>query len=99
MRKLHILTAVTSAVVIMGTTSCDVSPEEKDTSKIPLSNLTWNDVGKIYGNNSDATEIFKKEKWKDFKGKKVRWSGKVGEIETTFGVLSMSIIMLSLIHI
>ena len=93
MTKLHILTAVTSAVVIMGTTSCDVSPEEKDTSKIPLSNLTWNDVGKIYGNNSDATEIFKKEKWKDFKGKKVRWSGKVGEIETTFGVLSMSIIM------
>lgn len=74
-------------------TSCDVSPEEKDTSKIPLSNLTWSEVGEIYGNDSKTTEIFKKDKWKDFEGKKVRWTGKVSEIETTLGTLSMSIIM------
>lgn len=58
-----------------------------------MSNLTWSEVGKIYGNDSDATEIFKKDKWKDFEGKKVRWTGKVSEIESTLGVLSMSIVM------
>ena len=93
MKKLYILPIVASVVVLTGITSCDVSPEEKDTSKIPLSNLTWSEVGKIYGNDSDATEIFKKDKWKDFEGKKVRWTGKVSEIESTLGVLSMSIVM------
>lgn len=93
MKKLRILPLMASVIVMVGMTSCDVSPEEKDTSKIPLSNLTWGEVGKIYGNDSDATEIFKKDKWKDFKGKKVRWKGKVSEIETTFGTLSMSVVM------
>lgn len=67
--------------------------QDKDTSQIALSNLTWSEVGAIYGNESGRTEIFKKNKWKDYKGKKVRWSGQVAEIEETFGVLQMSIVM------
>lgn len=93
MKKLHILPLAASVMVMVGMTSCDVSPAEKDTSKIPLSDLTWSDVGRIYGTDSSSTEIYKKDKWKDFKGKKVRWEGKVSEIETTFGTLSMSIVM------
>lgn len=83
MKKLHILTTVAFAIVIMGTLQ---------KKKTHLKSLCPR-VDKIYGNDSDATEIFKKDKWKDFKGKKVRWSGKVGEIETTFVALSISIIM------
>lgn len=31
---------------------------DKDTSQIALSNLTWSEVGAIYGNESGRTEIF-----------------------------------------
>ncbi len=79
-------------IALIAAPSCDLS-QKKDLSKIPLSDIQWRDVGPIYGSDSNKTELQKDQAWARFEGKKVRWSGEVGDVETMFGVLSINVIM------
>jgi len=52
----------------------------------PVSSISWQQVDRIYNLKSDSTDIQKRDAWKDFKGKRVVWSGEVSEISD--GMLS-----------
>jgi hypothetical protein len=76
--------------------SCE-SKSEKEKSELarigaePLSDITWEEIDKIYNPKSTFTELQKDEHWKNYKGKKVRWSGKVSSVGETFGTLQLQV--------
>lgn len=49
----------------------------------PISNITWQEIDKIYSKRSKVTDLQKNEIWKRYKGKRVKWTGKVDDIGTT----------------
>ena len=57
----------------------------------PLSDIRWEEIDKIYNLKSNFTELQKKEHWKNYKGKKVRWSGVVSSVGETFGRLQLQV--------
>lgn len=59
-----------------------------------ISPIKWSDVDKIYNLKSNSTDMQKEALWKDFKGKRVAWSGTVSEVSKgTFGGLTLQIKM------
>lgn len=68
-------------------------PKSKESDKLPISDIEWREIGSIYGQDSNATDLQKEQSWKKYKGKKVKWRGKVYEVEKYWGTLQMQIIM------
>lgn len=71
--------------------SSSTSPDGKkatlvETDSEPVSSVSWQQIDAIYDLKSKTTDIQKKEAWKNFKGKKVVWSGEVSEVSK--GLLS-----------
>ncbi len=62
-------------------------------ASVPLSNITWQQVDAIYNLQSKHTDLQKKEEWKAFEGKRVRWSGTVSSLGETFGTIHLQIKM------
>lgn len=62
-------------------------------SKQPLSDITWSELNDIYSTRAKTSKLQKEAKWKKYKGEKVQWSGKVGEIGESFGSLTMQVHM------
>ncbi len=58
-----------------------------------ISDLSWEEFDSIYNLMSDWTEIQKEEKWKEFKGKTVQWTGEVVDVDDSFGGLNLSMRM------
>jgi hypothetical protein len=56
---------------------------------VPLSSVTWSEIDAIYNLKSQYTDLQKDEYWKQYKGKKVRWSGTVSSVSDSFGSLSL----------
>ena len=48
---------------------------------LAISEIPWKELDLIYSAKSKATDIVKNEKWKSYRGKRVRWAGIVGEIQ------------------
>ena len=49
----------------------------------PISAITFAELDKFFCASSDATDIQKKEKWKRYEGKKVKWTGQVASVSGT----------------
>ena len=59
----------------------------------PISDITWREIDNIYDVQSKFSDLQKKEHWKNYKGKKVKWTGKVSSVSETFGTLTLQIKM------
>ena len=81
--------------VLFGTAAKQLADEQKaEVERIriaPISDVTWEEIDKIYNLKSDFTELQKREHWKNYKGKKVKWSGKVSSVSETFGTLTLRV--------
>ncbi len=63
----------------------------KRVKEAPISDITWEEIDNIYNIKSKSTELQKKEYWKNYEGKKVKWSGTVTSVAETFGTLSLQV--------
>ena len=101
-----IVGGVISVLLIVGVGSCvlligsaaneaaeEAAEEERRVEEAPISSLEWREIDEIYNLKSNYTNLQKKELWKKYKGKKVKWSGKVSFISDTFGSLSLQVKM------
>jgi hypothetical protein len=79
-------TAASAAVTIADNTPA--APVE-----IPISDISWQTIDAIYNVNSGETDLSKNEKWKEFQGKKVRWTGIVRAVADSMGSLTMQVKM------
>jgi len=59
----------------------------------PISSISWSEIDRIYNLNSKTTDLQKKEAWKNYEGKKVKWSGSVSSVGETFGSLQLQVKM------
>jgi hypothetical protein len=57
----------------------------------PLSDIQWQEIDEIYHPASKATDLQKKELWKNYKGKKVRWTGTVAWVGESLGTLELQV--------
>ena len=89
------IVAFGGCAVLFGTAAKQVADEQKaevERVKVaPISDVTWEEIDKIYNLKSDFTELQKKEHWKNYKGEKVKWSGKVSSVGETFGTLTLQV--------
>ena len=92
-----LIVGVGSCVLLIGSAANEVAKEaaeeERRVEEAPISSLEWREIDEIYNLNSDYTDLQKDELWKKYKGKKVKWSGKVSFISDTFGSLSLQVKM------
>ncbi len=51
-----------------------------ENTKDQITAITWDEVDRIYNVKSNSTDIQKEALWKDFKGKRVAWTGTVSEV-------------------
>lgn len=49
--------------------------EQARMDALPISAVTWDDVVAVYGPGAETTGLQKQERWKDFAGRKVQWTG------------------------
>ena len=69
-------------------------PAPKPQPQEIISGITWREIDKIYNIQSKYTDLQKKELWKKYKGKRVKWHGKVSSIsEGFFGGLNLQVKM------
>jgi len=59
----------------------------------PTENISWDEIDSIYDLKSQHTDVQKREAWKKFKGKRVRWVGTVTEISDGWTGLTLQIRM------
>ncbi len=82
-------------VALIGTTANEMDKQEKaELARVgaePVSDIKWEEIDKIYNLKSDFTDLQKKEHWKNYKGKKVQWTGKVSSIGETLGTLQLQV--------
>ena len=87
--------AIGGCVALLGTAAKNVADqEEAEVARIhaePVSDIQWEEIDNIYNLKSDFTELQKKEHWKNYKGKKVQWSGTVSSVGETFGTLQLQV--------
>lgn len=65
----------------------------KKVESVPISNISWQELDRIYDVQSGYTELQEKETWKNYKGKKVQWTGIVSSVGETFGTLQLQVKM------
>ncbi len=90
-----ICACIGGCVMLMGKAVSDVDKEKKATiaraEAAPISDVTWEEIDAIYNLKSTYTELQKKEHWKNYEGKKVKWSGSVSSVGETFGTMSLQV--------
>lgn len=55
--------------------------------------VTWAELDRVYNPRSKTTDLQKDEIWKQYKGRRVTWTGRVAEVSETFGDLGLQIRM------
>jgi hypothetical protein len=68
---------------------CDEAPKAEPS----VSNIDWSTIDSIYNLKHKKTDLQKDERWKEFKGQKVRWTGKVTSVGQSFGSLTLQVKM------
>lgn len=92
----HIASVVALAglgVLAVGTGDSTTSSNKAQESVQPISSINWHTIDSIYNLKHKATDIQKDEAWKQLKGKRVQWTGRVSEISDSFGSLTLQIKM------
>lgn len=56
-----------------------------------LSDVTWEQIEEKFGPRSKLTGVQKDEAWKDLKGRKVRWTGRVLAVHNVLGTDTMQV--------
>jgi hypothetical protein len=59
----------------------------------PISDIDWSTIDSIYNLTYHKTDLQKDERWKEFKGHRVRWTGKVSSVGESFGSLTLQVKM------
>ena len=67
--------------------------EEKRLAELPVSELAWDEIEKKFGPASGTTALQKQEAWKDYKGRKVRWTGTVLAVSQVLGTHTLQVRM------
>jgi hypothetical protein len=92
---LLIFAGMGGCVLLMGKAASEVQSERKSevarATTAPLSDVTWEEIDAIYNTKSKYTKLQKDEHWKNYKGKKVKWSGAVTSVGETFGTMYLQI--------
>jgi hypothetical protein len=79
---------ITLSVLLYAT--CDQAPKTEP----PISDIDWALINAIYNAKYEKTDLQKDERWKEFKGKKVKWTGDVVSAEESmFGTLELRVKM------
>lgn len=60
---------------------------------VSISDIRWSEIDAIYNLKSKYTDLQKDESWKQYKGKKVLWSGRVSSIAESLGNLDLQVKM------
>lgn len=60
---------------------------------VPTSAISWREIDEIYSLKSEQTDLRKDELWKQYKGKKIEWTGNVTAVADSWGSLTMQIKM------
>lgn len=79
--------ALLSAAILMTRCEPSVKPEP------PVSNISWSTINSIYNLKYKKTDLQKDERWKEFKGQKVQWTGTVASVAESFGTLTLQVKM------
>jgi hypothetical protein len=97
LRKHSLSTGVLLLFVLLAFGSVDspdsTTNESSDSNSSEVSSISWAEVNQIYNLASKVTELRKEEEWKQFKGKRIQWTGTVSSISESFGILSLQIKM------
>lgn len=56
-------------------TARDAKEKAELAKPVKISTIPWSEVAGIYAVGSTATDLTREERWKDYKGKTVRWTG------------------------
>lgn len=73
--------------------STSSSRNKQNYADVPIANISWSEIDRIYNLNNKTTELQKKEAWNNYEGKKVKWSGSVSSVAETFGTLQLQVKM------
>jgi hypothetical protein len=80
--------AVVLALLLCG--ACDSTPKHEP----PISDIDWRLINAIYNVKYRKTDLQKDERWKEFKGRKVKWTGEVTSVgDSMFGGLQLQVKM------
>ncbi|MEN3371061.1 MAG: hypothetical protein V7609_3204 [Verrucomicrobiota bacterium] len=80
--------AVVLALLLWG--ACDSTPKQEP----PISDIDWRLINAIYNVKYRKTDLQKEERWKEFKGRKVKWTGEVTSVgDSMFGGLELQVKM------
>lgn len=87
------------AVLAAGSSDSNTSSSSSSNSESPaaapeeVSDISWETIDAIYNLKYKDTDLRKDEAWKQFKGKRVVWAGRVREVSETFGSLMLQVRM------
>jgi hypothetical protein len=56
-------------------------------AQLPVSGITWNQLNDTFRTMENMTELQREEKWKEFSGKKVKWTGTVLSVDDSWGLV------------
>jgi hypothetical protein len=77
------------AVALLLCAGCDDTPKTEP----PVSDIDWSTIDSIYNLKYKKTDLQKDERWKEFKGQKVKWTGQVTSVGESFGSLTLQVKM------
>lgn len=94
---LFVLVSIVGCLGLVGKAVHDVSEDNKAeaaaSEKLPISDIKWMDIDKIYNTKSNYTDLQKKKEWKRFENKKVKWSGSVSSVGEMLGSITLQVKM------
>ncbi len=83
------LRKIAAALALLLCAGCDNTPKTEP----PISNIDWSTIDSIYNLKYKKTDLQKDERWKEFKGQKVKWTGTVTPVGESFGSLTLQVKM------
>jgi hypothetical protein len=86
--------AVAGSVATTTAAAAAAATPQATATPVEVSNISWREVDAIYNLRSKKTNLQKAEAWKQFKGKRVVWAGRVSAIsEGWFGGVTLQVKM------
>jgi len=70
------------------------APKKKsEPAPVEIFDIKWGEIAAIYALGSKVTDMKKDARWKEFKGKRVKWTGRVSEISDDWTGFTMQVQM------
>jgi hypothetical protein len=79
---LSLATALAAPLPQAAVSEPDAAVSEPDAA---VSDISFEEIDELFGVGGSLTALQKDERWKEYKGKCVEWSGKLALLEETFG--------------